>query len=70
MKDTLKDAISNLFSFGSLMIIGCSALLYFALIGVDKSQERTKACYLAGMVKVSTDAGSFCTAPTNLVEIK
>lgn len=70
MKDTFKDVISNLFSFGSLMIIGCSALLYVVLISVDKSQAEEKSCLLSGMVKVRTDAGSFCTAPTNLVEIK
>lgn len=70
MKDTVKNVFKSVFSFGGFMIVGCSALFYVALLGVDKSQAETKACFLAGMVKVRTDAGSFCTAPSNLVEIK
>lgn len=73
MKDTVKNIFNNVFSFGGMMIVLCSALFYVALLGINESYEsqaKTKACFLAGMIKVRTDAGSFCTAPSNLVEIK
>jgi hypothetical protein len=70
MKDTVKNVFNSVFSFGGFMVVVCSAVFYVALLSVDKSQAETKACFLAGMVKVRTDAGSFCTAPSNLVEIK
>ena len=70
MKDIVKNVFNSVFSFGGLMIVGCSALFYVALLGLDKSQAEAKACILAGMIKVRTDAGSYCVAPSNLVEIK
>ena len=70
MKDIVKNVVDNVFSFGFFMLMACAALFYVALVSIDESSAKTKACYKAGLIKVSTDAGSYCVAPTNLVEIK
>lgn len=70
MKDIVKNIIDNVFSFGFFMLMACAALFYVALISIDESSTKTQACYKAGLIKVSTDAGSYCVDPVNLVEIK
>lgn len=70
MKNTVKDIIDTVFSFGFFMFIGGIAAIYMLIAASNQSEARNAACYKAGMVQVRTDGGHFCVAPTNLVEIK
>lgn len=70
MKDTMKNVFNAVFSFGGFMIVAISALFLVLFTALDASSAKTRACYNAGLIKVNTDAGSYCVAPANLVEIK
>ena len=70
MKDIVKSVIDNVFSFGFFLSMLCVAAFYLLLVSIDESSDKTQACYKSGLIKVGTDAGSFCVAPANLVEIK
>ena len=70
MKDMLKELFDAVFSLAGLMAVFFIAFIYFAVVNIGESQAKTQACYKAGLIKVRTDAGSFCVAPSNLVEIK
>jgi hypothetical protein len=65
------------FSFGGFMTIaGILALLILTAAIKNENAENalikatTKACYDGGLIKVDTDAGSYCVAPSNLVKVK
>lgn len=70
MKDTVKYVIDNVFSFGFLMFVGGLACIYMLVLVDTNAKASNAACYKAGMVKVRTDGGNFCVAPTNLVEME
>lgn len=70
MKDIVKTVFDAVFSLGSFMAVFFIAFAYFAVVNIGESQAMTQACYKAGLIKVRTDAGSYCVAPSNLVEVK
>ena len=73
----VKDIFDAVFSFTGFMLAICIlfSLLMITLIKKDNAQEAlakatTKACYDGGLIKVDTDAGLYCVAPTNLVKVQ
>ena len=73
----VKDIFDAVFSFGGFMFIaGVLFILGITLMIKGQNADRaldaatTKACYDGGLIKVDTDAGSYCVAPSNLVKVK
>jgi hypothetical protein len=73
----VKDIFEAVFSFAGFMTIACIllALILTAAIKNDNDKKALaeatmKACYDGGLIKVDTDAGSYCVAPANLVKVK
>jgi hypothetical protein len=73
----VKDIFDAVFSFGGFMFIaGVLFILGITLMIKGENADRaldaatTKACYDGGLIKVDTDAGSYCVAPSNLVKVK
>ena len=79
MKNIMETIFDRVFSFTTMM--GLLVLLTGWFLGsaiINENEERAlnkatiKACYDGGLIKVDTDAGSYCVAPSNLdkVEVK
>ena len=73
----VKDIFDAVFSFGGFMAIaGILALLILTAAIKNENAETAltkatiKACYDGGLIKVDTDAGSYCVAPANLVRVE
>ena len=73
----VEKVFNAVFSFGGFMTIA-GILLLLTLTTVIKNEDAenalikatTKACYDGGLIKVDTDAGSYCVAPANLVKVQ
>ena len=73
----VKDIFDAVFSFGGFMFIA-GVLFILGITLMIKGQNAdmaldaatTKACYDGGLIKVDTDAGFYCVAPSNLVKVK
>lgn len=74
MKDTVMDVVKTVanavFSFGFILFVAGLAFIYLLITSMNQDTAQNAACYKAGMVKVRTDGGNFCVAPTHLVEMK
>lgn len=74
MKDTVMDTVKTVanavFSFSGFLFVAGLAFIYLLITGVQADRAATAACYNAGLILVDTDAGNYCVAPANLVEIK
>lgn len=70
MKNIMTTVFDAVFSFAGLMAVLLITFAYFLIIGIAQQDAQTRACYNSGMIKVQTNAGAYCVAPTNLVEIK
>lgn len=77
MKDIMKTVFDRVFSFTGM--VGLLVLLTGWFLGsaiINEKEERAlnkatiKACYDGGLIKVDTDAGSYCVAPANLVRVE
>lgn len=68
--DVLKSLIDGVFSFGFFLFVAALSLLYILIMASNQAEAQNAACYKAGMIKVRTDGGNFCVAPTHLVEMK
>ena len=73
----VKDIFEAVFSgttFIALMVLLFGFTLGSVIIKENEEQAleqaTTKACYNGGLIKVDTDAGFYCVAPTNLVKVK
>ena len=73
----VEKVFNAVFSFASLMTVFCILFLLSItmLIKNDNAEKAlaeatTKACYDGGLIKVDTDAGFYCVAPSNLVKVK
>lgn len=66
----VKTILDGIFSFTTFMLLALGAFMYLAMVSIDKSEAEAAQCIKGGMIKVRTDAGNYCTAPANLVEIK
>ena len=73
----VKEIFEAVFSFAGFMTIACILFaLGLTLMVKGENAEKalaaatTKACYDGGLIKVDTDAGSYCVAPANLVKVK
>jgi hypothetical protein len=77
VKNILETVFDRLFNFGSFMIYA-AILVVFLFVTIIKQEyaetaltrATTKACYDGGLIKVDTDAGSYCVAPANLVKVE
>jgi len=77
MKDIIKGFFDTVFSVAGFMTVaGVLFILLTASAIKNQNEEKalaaatTKACYDGGMIKVDTDAGSYCVVPTNLIKVK
>jgi len=73
----VENIFNAVFSFGGFMTIaGALFILGITLMIRDDNENRalaeatTKACYDSGLIKVDTDAGFYCVAPSNLVKVE
>ena len=73
----VKDIFDAVFSFAGFMtVFAILVLLIFSALIKQENAETAlnkatiKACYDGGLIKVDTDAGSYCVAPANLVKVK
>jgi hypothetical protein len=73
----VENIFNAVFSFAGFMTIaGALFILGITLMIKDENADRalaeatTKACYDSGLIKVDTDAGFYCVAPTNLVKVE
>jgi hypothetical protein len=73
----IEKVFNAVFSFeGFMTIAGILFVLGITLmIKADNAEKAlaaatTKACYDGGLIKVDTDAGSYCIAPANLVKVE
>lgn len=70
MKSIVRDIFDAIFSGMTLFIAACVVFGYLLMAVASKSNEQTRACVEADMVKVTYSSSSYCVAVTNLVEIK
>ena len=77
MKNVINAIFDRVFSFGGFVtVFGGLFVLIMSTLVTQENAERdlaiaiTKACYDGGLIKVETDAGPYCVAPTNLVKVK
>ena len=77
MKDIMKTIFDRVFSFtGFVTTAGILVVFLFATLIRQENTETAlnkatiKACYDGGLIKVDTDAGSYCVAPANLIRVK
>lgn len=73
----VKDIFDAVFSFAGFMTVFAILvlLIFSALIKKENTETALnkatiKACYDGGLIKVDTDAGSYCVAPANLVKVE
>jgi hypothetical protein len=73
----VKDIFEAVFSFSGFMTVAIVLLILILTAAIKNDNDKkalaeatTKACYDGGLIKVDTDAGSYCVAPTNLVKVK
>ena len=73
----IEKLFNAVFSFyGFMTTAGILFLLGFTLLVKGENAETAltkatiKACYDGGLIKVDTDAGSYCVAPANLVRVE
>ena len=73
----VKDIFDVVFSFAGFMTIAGILLLLILTTAIKNENAEnalikatTKACYDGGLIKVDTDAGSYCVAPANLVKVQ
>ena len=77
MQDILKTVFDRVFSFSTWVVLMVLVFGYFlGSVIINTNEERAlnkatiKACYDGGLIKVDTEAGAYCVAPTNLVKVK
>ena len=77
MQDFLKTVFDRVFSFSTWCILMVLVFGYFlgsAILNTNEERALNKAtiktCYNSGLIKVETDAGAYCVAPTNLVKVE
>lgn len=73
----VKDIFEAVFSFAGFMTVAIVLLMLILTAAIKNenaekalAEATTKACYDDGLIKVDTDAGSYCVAPSNLVKVK
>lgn len=73
----VKDIFDAVFSFGGFVVVAGVLIVFIfgTLIRQDNAEKALteatiKACYDGGLIKVDTDAGSYCVAPANLVKVQ
>jgi hypothetical protein len=73
----IETIFDRVFSFtGFMAVFTILVLLVFSSLIKQENAENalikatTKACYDGGLIKVDTDAGSYCVAPANLVKVQ
>jgi hypothetical protein len=69
----VKDIFDRVFSFTGmvgLLVLLTGWFLGSAIINENEERALNKACYDGGLIKVDTDAGSYCVAPANLVRVE
>jgi hypothetical protein len=73
----VKEIFDAVFSFAGFMTIAIVLLILILTAAVkNENAEKalaaatTKACYNGGLIKVDTDAGFYCVAPSNLVKVE
>jgi hypothetical protein len=73
----VKEIFEAVFSFAGFMIVAIVLLILILTAAIKNenaekalAEATMKACYDGGLIKVDTDAGSYCVAPANLVKVK
>jgi len=73
----VKEIFDAVFSFAGFMTVAIVLLILILTAAVkNENAEKalaaatTKACYNGGLIKVDTDAGFYCVAPSNLVKVE
>ena len=73
----VKEIFEAVFSFAGFMTVAIVLLMLILTAAIKNDNDKkalaeatTKACYDGGLIKVDTDAGSYCVAPANLVKVK
>jgi hypothetical protein len=73
----IEKVFNAVFSFAGFMtVFAILVLLIFSALIKQENAETAltkatiKACYNGGLIKVDTDAGSYCVAPANLVKVE
>jgi hypothetical protein len=81
MKNDIFKFVNDIFKFifsGWTLFLVAVVLFGWVIINVSKeasanrelNRQRIEACYNAGMVLVSTDAGPRCATPQSLIKVK
>ena len=73
----IETIFDRVFSFTGFMTV-FAILVLFAVSSLIRQENAenalikatTNACYDSGLIKVDTDAGSYCVAPANLVKVE
>lgn len=66
MKNFLKDVFDAVFSFGGLMCMFFSAIIFLLITIGAKDSVISAKCTRDGMVQISYDGNRYCVAPANL----
>lgn len=73
----IETIFDRVFSFtGFMTVFAILVLLIFSSIIKQENAEKAlveatvKACYDGGLIKVDTEAGSYCVAPANLIKVQ
>ena len=73
----VKEIFEAVFSFAGFMTVAIVLLMLILTAAIKNenaekalAEATMKACYDGGLIKVDTDAGSYCVAPANLVKVK
>jgi hypothetical protein len=73
----VKEIFEAVFSFAGFMTVAIVLLILILTAAIKNenaekalAEATMKACYDGGLIKVDTDAGSYCVAPANLVKVK
>ena len=73
----VKEIFEAVFSFAGFMTVAIVLLMLILTAAIKNenaekalAEATTKACYDGGLIKVDTNAGSYCVAPANLVKVK
>ncbi len=73
----IETIFDRVFSFtGFMTVFAILVLLIFSSLIKQENAEKAlveatvKACYDGRLIKVDTDAGSYCVAPANLVKVQ
>lgn len=73
----VKDIFEAVFSFAGFMTVAMVLLMLILTAAIKNDNDKkalaeatTKLCYDNGLIKVDTNAGSYCVAPANLVKVE